>query len=68
MATKRKHHEVTLKLKYEALNELEKGRSNKGIANNIPGSSYATWKKNKETIFDVFQNFSLKQQTVKTGS
>ena len=68
MATKRKHHEVTLKLKYEALNELEKGRSNKGIANNIPGSNYATWKKNKETIFDVFQDFSLKQQTVKTGS
>ena len=32
MATKRKHHEVTLKLKYEALNELEKGRSNKGVA------------------------------------
>ena len=70
MATKRKHHEVTLKLKYEALNELEKGRSNKGVAKqfSIPGSNYATWKKNKETIFDVFQNFSLKQQTVKTGS
>ena len=36
---KRKHHEVTLKLKYEALKEFEKGRPNKGAANqfSIPG-------------------------------
>ena len=33
MATKRKHHEVTLKVKYEALKELEKGRPNKDVAN-----------------------------------
>ena len=39
MATKRKHHEVTLKVKYEALKELEKGRPNKCAANqfSIPG-------------------------------
>ena len=44
MATKRKHHEVTLKVKYEALKELEKGRPNKGVANqfSIPGSALAT--------------------------
>ena len=50
MATKRKHHEVTLKVKYEALKELEKGRPKKGVANqfSIPGSALATWKKNKE--------------------
>ena len=49
MATKRKNHEVTLKVKYEALKELEKGRPNKDIANqfNIPKSTLATWKKNK---------------------
>ena len=35
MATKRKHHEVTLKLKYEELKELEKGRPNKGVAKPI---------------------------------
>ena len=70
MATKRKHHEVTLKVKYEALKELEKGRPNKGVANqfSIPGSTLATWKKNKEKVFEAFQNSSLKQQRVKTGT
>ena len=34
MATKRKHHEVTLKVKYEALKELEKGRPNKDVGTN----------------------------------
>ena len=33
MATKRKHHEVTLKVKYEALKELEKSRPSEDIAN-----------------------------------
>ena len=58
IATKRKHHEVTLKVKYEALKGLEKGRSNKDVANqfSIPGSTLAIWKKNKEKIFEAFQN------------
>ena len=70
MATKRKHHEVTLKVKYEALKEMEKGRPNKGVAKqfSIPGSTFATWKKNKEKIFEAFQNSSLKQQRVNTGT
>ena len=70
MATKRKHHEVTLKVKYEALKELEKGRPNKDVANqfSIPGSTLATWKNNKEKIFEAFQNSSLKRQRVKTGT
>ena len=65
MATKRKHPEVTFKVKYKALKELEKGRPNKGIANqfSIPGSILATWKKSKEKIFECFQNSSLKQQS-----
>ena len=68
MATKRKHHEVTLKVKYEALKELEKGRTNKDVANqfSIPGGTLATWKKNIEKIFEAFQNSSLKRQRVKT--
>ena len=39
MATKRKHQEGTLKVKYEALKELEKGRQNKDVAKQygIPG-------------------------------
>ena len=50
MATKRKHHEATLKVKYKALKELEKGRPNKDVANqfSIPGSTLASWKKNKQ--------------------
>ena len=70
MATKRKHHEVTLKVKYEALKELEKGRSNKDVANqfSIPGSTLATWKKRNENIFEALQNSSLKRQRVKTAT
>ena len=58
MATKRKHHEVILKVKYEALKELEKSRPNEDVANqfSIPGSTIATWKNNKEKIFEAFQN------------
>ena len=56
---------MTLKVKYEALKELEKGRPNKGVANqfSIPGSTLATWKNNKEKIFEAFQNSSLKRQS-----
>ena len=35
MATKRKHHEVTFKVMYEALKELKKGRPNKDVANSV---------------------------------
>ena len=58
MATKRKHHEVTLKVKYEALKELKKGRPNKDITNqfSIPSSTLAIWKKTKKKIFGAFQN------------
>ena len=70
MATKRKHLEVTLKVIYKALKDLEKGRPNKDAANqfSIPGSTPATWKKSKEKILKAFQNLSLKQQRVKTGT
>ena len=52
MATERKHHEGTLKVKYEALKELEKGVTNKDVANkfSIPGSTLATWKKKKKNL------------------
>ena len=65
MTTKRKHREVTLKVKYEALKELEKGRPNKRVAKqfSIPGSTLATWKKNREKIIAAFQNSSLKRQS-----
>ena len=70
MATKRKHHEVTLKESYDALKELVKGRSIKDFANqsSIPGIALVTWKKNKEKIFEAFKNSSLKRQRLKTGT
>ena len=57
MATKRKYNEVTLKTK-----ELDKKRSNKEgtIQFNFAGRILATWKKNKEKIYQTFQNSSLK--------
>ena len=67
MASKRKHQEVTLKVKYEALKELKKSRPNKDVANqfSITGSNLATWKKSKEKIFNDFQNSSLKRSELK---
>ena len=61
---------MTLKVKYKALKELEKGRPNQDVANqsSAAGSTLATWKKNKEKIFEAFQNSSLKRQRVKTGT
>ena len=59
---------MTLKVKYEALKELEKGRPNKDVANQfrILGSTLATWKKNQQKkIFEAFQNLSLKRERVK---
>ena len=53
--TKRMHTEVTLQIKYQTLQELEKGRTCKDIAAkfNVPGSTLSTWKKNKEKIFEA---------------
>ena len=66
MVTKRKHNEATLKTKYEALKKLDKNRPKKEVATqfNVPGSTLATWRKNKEKIYQAFQNLSLKRQRV----
>ena len=58
IATKRKHNTVTLKTRYEALKELNKNRPNKESATqfNVPGSTLATWEKNKEKIYQAFKN------------
>ena len=57
MATKRKHLKVTLKVKYESLKELEKGRPNKDVANQfgISGGTLVTWKKNKKKSLKFFK-------------
>ena len=70
MTTKRKHNEVTLKAKYERLKDLDKNRPNKEVAIqfNVSASTLATWKKNKEKLYQAFQNSSLKRQRVKVGT
>ena len=53
MATKRKHHEVTLKVKYEALKELEKGRPKKGVANQFSISGSTLTKKKSLKLLKI---------------
>ena len=55
---KRKHDGRTLETKYKALVELEKGKTNKDVAKlfDIPANTLSTWKKNKEKIFEAFEN------------
>ena len=52
MASKRKHNEVTLKIKYNPLEDLEKGHFKADVDKeyNFPTSTLATWKKNKKEI------------------
>ena len=67
---KKKHNKVTLKTIFEALKELDKNRSNQKVTTqfNVPGSTLATWKKNKEKIYQAFQNSSLTRQRAKVGT
>ena len=62
MTTKRKHSEVTLKTKYEALEEFDKNRPNKEatIQFNVPRSALSTWRQPISIIFyriDCFRIF-----------
>ena len=52
MAAKRKHNEVTLKVKYNALKELEKGRPKKDMATqfSIPGSRVPGRRKKRRSL------------------
>ena len=52
MTTKRKHKEVTLKTKYEALKEIDENRPNKEVATqfNVPRSTLSTWNQSILTI------------------
>ena len=70
IARKIKHNEETSKTKYEALKEFGKNRPSKEVAIqfNVPGSTFATLRKNKEKIYQVFQNLSLQRQRVKVGT
>ena len=69
--TKRAHTEKTLKVKYNALMELERGVSNKEVSRkfNVAKNTLLTWKKNKPKIIDAFNNSGgTKRQRVKQGT
>ena len=63
----KKHNEENLRTKYEALKEPDQNRPNKEVTIqfNVATSALATWKKNKEKIYQAFQSSSLKWQRVK---
>ena len=64
---KLKHSEKTLKIKYEALCELEKGIKNSKVSEKygIPKTTLSNWKKNKDNIFNAFKESGIKRQRVK---
>ena len=53
---KRLHKEQNLELKYKTLSELEKGKTNKEVAQlfGVPANTLSAWKKNKDKIFQAF--------------
>ena len=60
---KRLHKEQILELKYKALMQLEKGKTNKEVAQlfGVPANTLATWKNNKDKIFQAFQQGRTKK-------
>ena len=67
---KRVHKEVSLELKYKALLELEKGKTNKEVALlfDVPSNTLSTWKKNKSKIVEVFQSRGASTKRVKVDT
>ena len=57
MAAQRSHSDRSLKVKCEVLQELEKGASQKDLAQKyaIPPNTISTWKKNKNKIFASYE-------------
>ena len=68
--TKRGHNEKTLKVKYDALIQLERGMSNKDVERNfnVARNTLSTWKKNKEEIIAAFKSSGgTKRQRINKG-
>ena len=67
-----KRHRVDQKLetKYKALVELEKGKSNKEVAQSfgIPPNTLSTWKKNKEKVFEAYKKGNAKTKRMKSDT
>ena len=64
---KRLHKEQKLELKYKALLELGKGKTNKEVAQlfGVPANTLSTCKNNKDKIFRAFQQGSATTKRVK---
>ena len=65
-ATKRKHKEVTLKIKYKVLKELDQNKPSREVTIqfNAPGSTLASWKKQLKNLpsFPKFIKETAKSQ------
>ena len=66
-ATKRKHDEVTLKIKYKVLKELDQNKLSREVTIqfNAPGSTLASWKKQLKNLpsFPKFIKETAKSQS-----
>ena len=62
--TKRKSENKSCKLKYKALQKLEKGSTLKDVAAQfgVPSSTLSTWRKNKEKIFKQYNSGQLSKR------
>ena len=66
----RLHKEHKLEIKYKALLELEKGKSNKEVAKSfgVPANTLSTWKKSKDKVFEAFQKGSATTKRLKVDT
>ena len=67
---KRLHKEHKLEIKYKALLELEKDKSNKEVAKSfgVPANTLSTWKKIKDKVFEAFQKGSATTKRLKVDT
>ena len=63
---KRLHVDKNLETKYKAL-ELEKGKSNKEVAQSfgIPPNTLSNWKKYKQKVFEAYKNKNANTKRIK---
>ena len=68
--SKRYRVDQKLETKYKALVELEKGKSNKEVAQSfgIPPNTLSTWKKNKEKVFEAYKKRNAKTKRMKSDT
>ena len=59
-----------LEIKYKALLELEKGKSNKEVTKSfgVPANTFSTWKKSKDKVFEAFQKGNATTKRLKVDT